>query len=156
MDLLVLKKFQGIILNWVKNKGLKITLKKNLMHLVNSFGEERKKQYDEALKLKTKYVFFDRALHDVIGYLNYVQDPNKKWEKELNNYKYNLVFLLKPVFQIYIQDEDRMETFEEAVEVHKSLEKTYHQSKLKIIKLPFTTPQKRFDLILKHCANELS
>jgi predicted ATPase len=60
------------------------------------------------------------------------------------------------VFQIYIQDEDRRETFEEAVEVHKSLEKTYHQSKLKIIKLPFTTSQKRFDLILKNCANELS
>ncbi len=42
MDLLVLKKFQGIILNWVKNKGLKITLKKNLMHLVNSFGKNEK------------------------------------------------------------------------------------------------------------------
>ena len=50
----------------------------------------------------------------------------------------------------------RMETFEEAVEVHKSLEKTYQQSKLKIIKLPFTTLQERFNLILKHCANEFS
>ena len=42
MDLLVLRKFQGIILNWAKNKGLKITLKKNLMHLVNSFGKNEK------------------------------------------------------------------------------------------------------------------
>lgn len=118
--------------------------------------EQRKKQFHEALKLKANYVFFDRAMHDVVGYLNHIEDPNEVWESELMIYSYDLIFLLKPVSQIYVNDEDRMETFEEAVEVHKSLEKTYQQSKLKIIKLPFTTLQERFNLILKHCANEFS
>lgn len=118
--------------------------------------EQRKKQFHEALKLKANYVFFDRAMHDVVGYLNHIEDPNEVWESELMLYSYDLIFLLKPVSQIYVNDEDRMETFEEAVEVHKSLEKTYQQSKLKIIKLPFTTLQERFNLILKHCANEFS
>jgi predicted ATPase len=95
-------------------------------------------------------------MHDVVGYLNHIEDPNEVWESELMLYSYDLIFLLKPVSQIYVNDEDRMETFEEAVEVHKSLEKTYQQSKLKIIKLPFTTLQERFNLILKHCANEFS
>ena len=118
--------------------------------------EQRKKQFHEALKLKATYVFFDRAMHDVVGYLNHIEDPNEVWESELMLYSYDLIFLLKPVSQIYVNDEDRMETFEEAVEVHKSLEKTYQQSELKIIKLPFTTLQERFNLILKHCANEFS
>ena len=118
--------------------------------------EQRKKQFHEALKLKATYVFFDRAMHDVVGYLNHIEDPNEVWESELMLYSYDLIFLLNPVSQIYVNDEDRMETFEEAVEVHKSLEKTYQQSKLKIIKLPFTTLQERFNLILKHCANEFS
>ncbi len=118
--------------------------------------KKRKKQFQKALKLKTKYVFFDRAMHDVVGYLNHIEEPNIVWENKLTLYSYDLVFLLKPVSQIYIKDEDRMETYEEAVEVHKSLKKIYQQSKLKIIKLPFTTPQERFDLILQHCANEFS
>ena len=118
--------------------------------------EQRKKQFHEAQKLKTKYVFFDRAVNDVVGYLNHVKEPDKVWESELTLYSYDLVFLLKPVSKIYVKDEDRMETFEEAVEVHKSLVKTYQKSKLKIIKLPFTTLQERYNLMLKHCANEFS
>jgi len=46
-----------------------------------------------------------------------------------------------------------METFEEALKVHKSLTDTYNKSGLKIIDLPFTTPLARLDLILKHIKN---
>ena len=74
----------------------------------------------------------------------------------------NLVYLVKnqppitlstPVEEIYPKDEDRMETFEEALKVHKSLTNTYNKSGLKIIHLPFTTPLVRLDLILKHIKN---
>ena len=107
----------------------------------------------QANALTTAYVFFDRAVHDVVGYLNHVNDPNLAWEEQLNDFTYDLVFLIKPVEEIYDQDEDRMETFEEALKVHKSLTDTYNKSGLKIIDLPFTTPRARLDLILKHIKN---
>ena len=50
-------------------------------------------------------------MHDVVGYLNHIEDPNEVWESELMLYSYDLIFLLKPVSQIYVNDEDRMETF---------------------------------------------
>ena len=98
-------------------------------------------------------MFFDRAVHDVVGYLNHVNDPIPVWEEQLNDFTYDLVFLIEPVEEIYHQDEDRMETFEEALKVHKSLTNTYNKSGLKIIHLPFTTPLARLDLILKHIKN---
>ena len=107
----------------------------------------------QANALTTAYVFFDRAVHDVVGYLNHVYDPNLAWEEQLNDFAYDLVFLIKPVEEIYHQDEDRMETFEEALKVHKSLTDTYNKSGLKIIDLHFTTPLARLDLILKHIKN---
>ena len=63
------------------------------------------------------------------------------------------VFLIKPVKEIYRQDEGRMESFEEALKVHKILTETYNKSGLKTISLPFTTPLARLDLILKHIKN---
>ena len=113
----------------------------------------RQNQFQQANALTTNCVFFDRAVHDVVGYLNHVNDPIPVWEEQLNDFAYDLVFLIEPVKEIYHQDEDRMETFEEALKVHKSLTNTYNKSGLKIIHLPFTTPLARLDLILKHIKN---
>lgn len=114
---------------------------------------ERKNQFQQAIASSAEQVFFDRGVHDVVAYLNYTRAPIPSWEKELNEYKYDLVFLIKPELKIYRQDEDRMETFEEAIEVHKHLEKTYLNSGIKTIAIPFTTPEKRLELILKHSAD---
>ena len=43
-----------------------------------------------------------------------------------------------------------METFEQALEVHKSIEKIFLESKLKLINIPFINSEKRLDIILKH------
>jgi predicted ATPase len=47
-----------------------------------------------------------------------------------------------------------METFEDAIKVHEQIKNSYVKSGLKIIELPFTTPIKRLNLVLKHYKNE--
>ncbi len=89
-------------------------------------------------------------MHDVVAYLDYAGCPVKLWEKQLNQFAYDLVFLIKPVKEIYKNDIDRMETFEQALEVHKSIEKIFLESKLKLINIPFINSEKRLDIILKH------
>jgi len=74
-------------------------------------------------------------------------------EEQLKDFAYDLIFLIEPVEEIYRQDQDRMEIFEEALRVHKSLTDIYNKSGLKIIHLPFTTPLARLDLILKNIKN---
>ena len=136
-----------------KEQGIDNYFKTDPHAFSNYLWKGRQKQFQQATALTTDYVFFDRAVHDVVGYLNYVKDPIPTWEKQLNDFAYDLVFLIKPVKEIYRQDEDRMESFEEALKVHKSLTDTYNKSGLKTISLPFTTPLARLDLILKHIKN---
>jgi predicted ATPase len=93
-------------------------------------------------------------VHDVVAYLNYIENPISSWEYELKNFKYDVVLLIKPEEEIYVQDADRMETFEEAIKVHEQIKNSYVKSGLKIIELPFTTPIKRLNLVLKHYKNE--
>ena len=93
-------------------------------------------------------------MHDVVAYLNYIENPISSWEYELKNFKYDIVILIKPEEEIYVQDADRMETFEEAIKVHEQIKNSYVKSGLKIIELPFTTSIKRLNLVLKHYKNE--
>lgn len=103
--------------------------------------------------LSDKIVYFDRGVHDVVAYLNHINAPIPSWEEQLKNFNYDLVFLIKPERSIYHQDEDRMETFDEALKVHENLKELYHKSGLKIINLPFTSPEKRLNLVLKQVGN---
>ena len=93
-------------------------------------------------------------MHDVVAYLNYIENPISSWQNELKNFKYDLVILIKPEQEIYVQDADRMETFKEAIKVHEQIKNSYVKSGLKIIELPFTTPNTRLNLVLKHYKNE--
>ncbi len=136
-----------------KERGIDNYFKTDPHAFSNYLWKGRQKQFQEATALTTDCVFFDRAVHDVVGYLNHVNEPIPAWEKQLNNFVYDLVFLIKPVQEIYRQDEGRMESFEEALKVHKSLTDTYKKSGLKTISLPFATPLARMDLILKHIKN---
>ncbi|MDA8699291.1 ATP-binding protein [Flavobacteriaceae bacterium] len=137
-----------------KENGLDNYFKEDPHAFSRHLWEARKKQFEEALNLEEPVIFFDRGVHDVVAYLNYIENPISSWENELKNFKYDVVILIKPEEKIYVQDDDRMETFEEAVKVHEQIKNSYVKSGLKIIELPFTTPIKRLNLVLKHYKNE--
>ena len=86
----------------------------------------------------------------MVAYLKYKNTPVKQWEELLKQYTYDLVFLVAPVEQTYHKDRLRMESFDEAVALHKSLVNTYDEIG-NFIDVPFLPPKERISFILKHC-----
>ena len=138
------------ITNSYKKKGVdQLFLSEPLLFselLLNS----RINQYLESSNLKNEEVFFDRGIPDVIAYLDFKE--MKYGEKFLNackKYKYDLVFMLRPWEEIYINDNQRYESYEELVKIDNFIYNTYTNLNYKIIEIPKTSIKNRLEFILK-------
>jgi predicted ATPase len=111
----------------------------------------RQKQFIKADSLQEEVVFFDRGLPDVVAYLDYLKSSYPDSFKTIcSQHNYNKVFVLKPWKAIYQQDNERYETFEQALILHDFLVKTYTDYGYAIIDTPFGTVEERIDFILNH------
>lgn len=112
--------------------------------------EGRMMQYQEALKLDTQFVFFDRGIPDVHAYMNYmgIKYP-KKYMNESKKNLYDTIFLMPPWEAIYITDNERYESFEQALAIHNHLKNTYESLDYKTIEVPVGNVAERVDFILK-------
>lgn len=106
-------------------------------------------QYNTSIKPNTDIVFFDRAIPDVLAYMDYIGDsyPDSFSETSKDN-KYDIVFMLKPWKAIYKSDNERYESFEQAKEIYKHLLNTYTSHNYQPIDVPFGTVEERTDFIL--------
>jgi len=95
--------------------------------------------------------FFDRAVPDVIAYLNYYNSevPDSCF-KELQKFPISstLVFFAPFWDDIYINDLQRPESFADAMKISESLFETYSSLKYNIIELPKISVDERVDFIL--------
>jgi len=111
----------------------------------------RQKQFLEADSLQQEVVFFDRGLPDVVAYLDYLKSSYPDSFKTIcSQHKYDIVFILKPWKAIYEQDNERYETFEQALILHDFLVKTYSKYSYSIIDTPFGTVEERLSFIINH------
>ena len=111
----------------------------------------RQKQFLKADTLQEEIVFFDRGLPDVVAYLDYLKSSYPDSFKIIcSQHNYDKVFILKPWKAIYQQDNERYETFEQALILHDFLVKTYTDYGYTIIDTPFGTVEERIDFILNH------
>jgi predicted ATPase len=67
---------------------------------------------------------------------------------ETNHYA-KKVFLTPPWRHIYCNDQIRTETFEEAEQIHGFIVKAYQNYGYELIDLPFESPERRIEFILK-------
>ncbi len=110
----------------------------------------REKQFIDADLSSEKLVFFDRGMPDIHAYMDYLKtDYPDTYIKKCNEYKYDKVFMLRPWKEIYIQDNERYESFEQAIELDKFLRKTYEELGYSIIDVPFGSVKDRCDFIIK-------
>ncbi|WP_111708521.1 AAA family ATPase [Lutibacter citreus] len=96
-------------------------------------------------------VFCDRSLIDNIAYLEHA---NKKVEAHYKNFNFNkyyhkTIFFAKPWKQIYVQDEQRPQRFEDQLSLSKIIKDIYKKYNYNIIFLPFTTVELRAEFVLK-------
>jgi len=116
--------------------------------------EGRIRQFKEADKLSEPIIFFDRGIPDVNAYLKYIkQEIPAEFEVTTRKYQYdNLVFIMPPWDQIYVQDEERYESFNQAQLIHNKLVNYYKELDYYLIFVPFGPVENRADYIIRSLA----
>ncbi|GAA4301108.1 AAA family ATPase [Aestuariibaculum suncheonense] len=109
----------------------------------------RTQQFEEAKTYSAETIFFDRGVHDVIAYMNFIGDSYPQhFIEACKNSIYDGVFILKPWEAIYTSDNERYESFEQALQIHDHLLNTYSSYNYNLIDVPFDTIENRADYIL--------
>lgn len=112
--------------------------------------EGRIQQFLDASNTKEFVVFLDRGIPDVLAYMDYIGDEYPQHfidACKTNTYEY--VFVLGPWQEIFTSDNERYENFEQAVEIHEHLLKTYMRFGYQLIDVPFGSIEERTDFILQ-------
>ncbi|MFI8380180.1 AAA family ATPase [Leeuwenhoekiella sp. NPDC079379] len=113
--------------------------------------ERRIKQYKEASQLDQEFVFIDRGIPDVAAYMDFIgQDYPDNFKEACTSYKYDHIFILPPWRDIHITDQERYESFEEALKIQEELVKTYTHYGYTPIEVPKTDVEKRVAFILEN------
>lgn len=115
----------------------------------------RIEQYLASNKNKKDLVFFDRAIPDVLAYMDFFnQEYTEQFTNACQEYTYTRIFILPPWQEIYISDNERLESFEEAKQIHYHLENTYRKYRYNIELVPFGNVEDRVDFVLNSIKNE--
>lgn len=93
--------------------------------------------------------FFDRGIPDIIAYLKLAElHVSDDYFKSLQKYPYHpTAFILPPWKEIYLNDSERWQTFEEAVDIYYSLKETYQSLGFNLIELRKTTVEERMKIV---------
>lgn len=111
--------------------------------------EGREKQYIDAGKIDSSLIFFDRGIPDVQAYMNYFGvDYPDIYEATSKKYKYSQILLMPPWKEIYTEDEERYENFEQSLAIYNHLKNAYRNLGYKITEIPFGSVKERVDFIL--------
>lgn len=97
-------------------------------------------------------VFFDRGVPDVVGYLRLCELPVPPHMYEAAKViQYNrTVFLAPPWAEIFGQDAERKQDFDEALRTFKAMEQTYKELGYEIALLPKSSVQERVHFICNY------
>ena len=94
--------------------------------------------------------FFDRGVPDIIAYLESadLSVPEKYFEAtEECNYD-QMVFILPPWEEIYVNDSERWQSFEESVLIYEAIKKAYIKLNFNLIEVPKMPVEDRTAFIL--------
>ena len=115
--------------------------------------EGRIKQYREAGEMSSELVFLDRGVPDVVAYMNYFgNDYPPVFNEVCKDFLYEKVFILPPWEDIYKGDNERYETYDQAVAIHDELARSYSRHGYHPIEVPCGTIAERTLFILEHLA----
>lgn len=113
--------------------------------------EGRIKQHEQAERSGKEMIFLDRGVPDVVAYMDYFGNEYPPVFREAcRTYSYDIVFLLPPWEEIYVSDNERYESYEQAVSIHRHLSANYQESGYNVIEVPKGTVKERISFILDH------
>ena len=111
--------------------------------------EGRLKQFHESNDCAAPVLFYDRGMPDVTAYMDFVNVhyPTNFSETCFEN-KYDEIFVLPPWEEIYEQDNERYESFEQAEKIFDFLKKGYEDYGYHVYEVPVGSIKDRVDYIL--------
>ena len=116
--------------------------------------KKRKEQYIESSNLslskRKPVIFFDRGLHDIFAYLNYIKKSYNNIKFKLEDYSYDIAFILPPWKKIYKTDSERKESYEQSIQIHKYIRSIYIKYKIQLFEIKPNTIENRVLEILKY------
>ncbi len=112
--------------------------------------EGRVKQYHKADSIEDTLIFFDRGIPDVNAYLKYSkQEIPQEFEEITRAHPYDrIVFIMPPWDEIFTNDAERYESFNQAQLIHNKLVNYYKELDYYLIFVPFGPVKKRVDYMI--------
>ena len=99
----------------------------------------------------SKIHLYDRGIHDAIAYLDRIQVEVPKHFIEIGqSHIYDKVFILPPWQEIFANDQERIEKFEETEAIHNELIRTYTAYGMPPIVVPKLSVEKRVSFLNDH------
>lgn len=97
-------------------------------------------------------IFFDRGIPDTLAHCRLsALEETPELSAAVLEYRYNrIVFLLPPWQDIYVNDAERRQTFEESVQVYTVLRQVYRKAEYDVLELPCTSVQARTNYLLEY------
>ena len=111
--------------------------------------EGRIGQYNTAEKHENDHVFFDRGIPDIFAYMNYsgTDYPGTFIDSSIQ-YRYTKIFMLPPWKDIYKTDNERYESFPQAMRIYEYLLEAYKKVDYSCVIVPEGSISERVDFIL--------
>ncbi|NHF60275.1 ATP-binding protein [Flavobacteriaceae bacterium TP-CH-4] len=140
-------KHEGEIKHFTTNP---IALVSDPMDFNRKILKARVQHYREATLLPQSNVFFDRGIPDVLAYMDHFgQDYGNEFIDTAAENRYDTVFLL-PIWEaIYVSDNERFESYDEALAIHDHLWEAYTRFGYHVIEVPRDTVEGRVAFISK-------
>ena len=131
-----------------QNRGIDQLFLQDPIQFSELLLEGRTKQF-ESVSNDQKVVFFDRGIPDVMAYLSYL-DVNfpEIFQKRSMELRYNRVFMMPPWEVIYRQDNERYESYPQAIRIHEHLFNTYSDLGYEVVLVPTGLVEERVEFIL--------
>ena len=97
-------------------------------------------------------VFFDRGVPDVLGYFRLIGVPAPGHvRKAAQRLRYNpTVFIAPPWPEIFQQDRERKQDFNEAIRTYEAMVATYTELDYRLVEIPLTPVEDRVNFIVEH------
>jgi predicted ATPase len=97
-------------------------------------------------------VFFDRGVPDVLGYVRFLgQQAPDHMQKAVDSFRYNRrVFIAPPWREIFQQDRERKQTFDEAVWTYEAMVATYSENGYDLVEIPRASIEERVRFVRKN------
>ncbi|MBT8280504.1 MAG: ATP-binding protein [Muriicola sp.] len=113
--------------------------------------EARLSHFKAGDELLCDVAFYDRGLPDVLAYMNYFdQSYPDEFISYCREHRYDQLVMLPPWEDIYTRDDERLETFEQAIEIHEELRTMYKELNYNSLEVPIGSIEERASFIIDH------